>query len=470
MSDFATPSIIEVSCYKRSGDGQYWLRYPNGDKPYPSMFADARADAAAIAALNAQIRLGGAPAAAIAAAANLTTHPAAGSIKFNPGHYGDFNSVVFGSGALPVTAIPTAVKNEMNLIAPYPRVLGYQASIALSALEPTKGETDVSALYPNGFASGAALLKLMHDYLAAMTPPRRLIAKVQLGGFTSTHPGATDYSVIPKYIQTDATYGASGYRVSGVVTNVPAQHGWWGGDGNGHTYALCFHRGVCADRVTKMMQIISGYANDWPYFEGWAYEENSFVIGASSTNACPDFSPTNFTTNAENCMAAAALACPNTSVCYENTYGYDVPRTQAVSAFMAANRVDFGCTDSLGLTYMNAHGGAPYTWGAAIYVGLVPSGGTGSGVNYKAQNYAYFPEVQGTDMGAYGQFAGGYTKEDILAGFNTVTKPKKAYWCILPPGGNYGAALKPGSTWDAMGPWLNDAANALVNTSTPVNY
>lgn len=65
------PSRVDVAIYKPSYDGQYWGRYPNGDKP---QMAGAVSIAAAVSgALSTGIKMAGGAAAAVAASGALTT-------------------------------------------------------------------------------------------------------------------------------------------------------------------------------------------------------------------------------------------------------------------------------------------------------------------------------------------------------------------------------------------------------------
>ncbi len=377
--------------------------------------------------------------------------------KWRPGHAADFNTLMLSGDTL------TKIKPEIDAIAPYPLVLGYEPSFAWAALEPIKGENDTSSLYPNGYATGAALIKSIHDYLANMNPPRDLMVKLSVGAYTKTHPGSTDYSIIPQYIQTDSTYGAAGYRVAGTVTNT-SQHGWWGGDGNGNTYAACIHRSAVMARIIKMVQTIGAYCDNLPYFYGWNFDENSFVLGASSANGCPDYS----NSSADTQFRAYGSQCVGTFVkshfLFENSYAGTSQFSQSFMDFQMANGIVQSNTDVLGYTKYNP---SPYTWGMQAFCGFVPGGATGPATNYRDQGYPCMPEVQATDMGAYGQFGGGYTPADILQELNLVLKASRVWWTVLLGNASSYGNPKPGATWDQLGPFLNNPANALTNTTYP---
>ncbi len=381
--------------------------------------------------------------------------------KWNPGHRGDFNTVLFSGNTL------STIKSELDAIKPYPLVKGYQPNFTWASLEPVKGETDTSTLYPNGYATGATLIRSIYDYLAAMTPPRDIMVKLNVGAFTKTHPGATDYSIIPQYIQTDSTYGAAGYRVGGVLTNVVGQYGWWGGDGNGKTYAACIHRPAVMARIIKLVQTLGAYFDQLPYFYGWNFDENSFVLGTSSANGNPDYSNTLADTGFRNYVTSCQPIFVNSHFLFENSYAGTSQLSESFMDFQMQNGVVQSNTDTLGFTYSSAHSGAPYTWGMQSFVGLIPGGASGPATNYRDQGYPCMPEVQATDLGAYGQFGGGYSKEDILKELNQVLKASHAWWTVLTGAASSYGNIQPNSVWTAMGPFLNDPANALTNTAYP---
>jgi hypothetical protein len=397
-----------------------------------------------------------------------TTQSSSSTIKYNPGHYGSSPTLIQGSNDI------THITSIYNAIVPYTNVLGLAAVFSWGALEPTKGELDTSPTYPGGWATCRTKVRQFIDIMAAMSPPRQALIKIQLGAYTSTHPSINDFGIIPQYIQTDSTYGpTAGYRISGTTTTVPGRYGWWGGNGNGNTFSVALHRSVVTNRLKLLLAAIAAEADGDPNYEGTYFDEDSFIIGAWTANGPPDYSQTNFNTNVQSMLSFAVSQFQHTSVMWQVSFSGTSTNSQDFCAFMTANRVDWSNTDVLGKTYADAHAGQPYTWGAQAMCGFVPSGGTRPAVNYRDQGYSLFPEVQGNDLGAFNH-AGlpqASTKEDILAMANQVMKCRKLFWNImLPPASNWGGTLLPNSTWDFMGPYLNDPANALLNTSTPVNY
>src|SRR5207245_1942930 len=147
-----------------------------------------------------------------------------------------------------------------------------------------------------------------------------------------------DFSIIPAYVQNSpGTYGNAGYRVAGVVTQ-PGKGGWWGGDGNGNTYAAAMHRPAVADRVMKLYQALASYYNGHPLVEGGFFEENSFVYGAASNNACPDFSKSAIQANYQSTLVGTVASWTKTHVVFENTYFGDETSTQAYMDWMYQHR------------------------------------------------------------------------------------------------------------------------------------
>lgn len=381
---------------------------------------------------------------------------------WRPGHAAGFATIMSGTG------ISAPVKAEMDAIKPYSNVLGYMASCPWGWMEPIPGETDVTAQYPNGYATGAARIRQVYDYLAAMTPARDTTIKFQLGGFTSTHPGINDFSIIPQYIQTNSIYGPAGYRVAGTTTTVSGRYGWWGGDGNGNTYAACFHRSAIMNRLILLAKAMSTYFDGLAFFYGWSLDENSFVGGASSANNCPDFSNSTADVQLKAYISQCVGSWKRAHFLIENSYWGNPTQNQSLTDYLMKAGAVQSNTDVMGLTYSNAHNGNPLSWGMAQYCGF-SGGGTLPTFNYRDAGYPLMTEVQATDMGAYGQFAGGYTKEDILAELNQVLKATRAWWAVVNATEGSIPKLKPNSVWSFMGPFLNNPANALTNTTYPSN-
>jgi hypothetical protein len=99
MPNFSNPATVEISCYKRSGDGLYWPRYPNGDKPYPSMYGGGEADSAAAGALRTGVLLKGSPS-IISSASGVLSGGGTSKLRFNPGFYACFDYGGSGGASL----------------------------------------------------------------------------------------------------------------------------------------------------------------------------------------------------------------------------------------------------------------------------------------------------------------------------------------------------------------------------------
>lgn len=417
------------------------------------------------------------------ATVSATTFPPTNNVggfakKFNPGHYANFNTTFTGN----TTFSGSQVQAEMHAIAPYPNVLGYHAKIEWGALEPIAGPTDITPTYPKGYASGATLIKQMRDYLGAMTPPRRLVIYAGLGYVTSTHPSLNDFSVFPQWLQTDSTFGPSGgagYRIKNAdgtftTTRVSNRFGWWGagvGQG-GNTSTFSFSRPAVLARWIKLWQTLGDYFDSDPLIEGIDFAENSFTRGCQQLGQCPDFDLATFYQAEKDFMTAVAPHWPQTTFQWQNTFENNAADTQATLDWMMANNMDWGATDTLGYTYYTNHKNStgqnvPYGQGTQAMLGLVTPGST----NYVAQNRLVAMEVEAPDVGAYGGLAGSATPADILKLCNTVMNAHKMYWVVLTnPASSYGASFHPEAQWGALGPWLNDPANALTNRTYPSNY
>lgn len=396
-----------------------------------------------------------------------------GNKKHTPGHYGNFNTSIANAAYV----LGGDVLNQFNAIKPYQRIVGMHQKIEWGPLEPIKGELDVTAQYPQGYATGARLIKSLRDYLASMTPPRKLVPYAGTGYVTSTHPGSTDYGTFPKWLVTDPAYGSpgggtAGYKVKNAdgtftTTRVAGAYGWWGADigQGGRTCTFSFSRPAILARYIKMWQVFGDYFNDDDMIEGIDFAENSFIRGANQLGGCPDFDYNVWLQSERDFLTAIAPHWPDTPIQWQNTFENNGADTQTTLDWMMANGIEWGSTDTFGQTYVNSHNGSPYTQGAQGMCGKLTAGSR----NYRDEGRMLAPEIEAPDFGAY--LGGGYTPADILTCLNTTLKAGKAYWVILTnPASTYGASFKPAGQWDTLGPFLNDPANALLNTSRPSNY
>lgn len=392
-----------------------------------------------------------------------------GTKKFTGGHFGNFNTAIT-SGGFNATA-----KAEMTAIAPYQNILGFHSKMEWGALEPISGPTDITAKYPKGYATGAALIQQIRDYLASMTPPRKLVIYAGTGYVNNIFPGHSDFSVFPQWLQTDSSFGptgGAGYKVTSggvtTTTRVTDRFGWWGasvGQG-GDTCTISFSRPAVLNRFIQLWQVLGDYFDGDPMIEAVDFAENSFIRGANQLGSCPDFNLATFYAAEQTFLTAIAPHWPTTALQWQNTFENNGPDTQATMDWMMAHNFDWGSTDTRGQTYVNSNGGLPYTQGAQIMCGLLTSGS----INYRDQGRLMAPEVEAPDFGAY--IGGGYTPQDILNCANQTLKAHRMYWCVLTnPASTYGASFKPSAQWGTLGPFLNDPANALTHAHTrPSNF
>jgi hypothetical protein len=390
---------------------------------------------------------------------------ATGRKKFTGGHWGNFNTSITGTG------FTSTAKAEMAAIAPYQNIPGFHSKMEWGALEPISGPTDTSAKYPKGYATGAALIQSIIDYLGSMTPPRKLVIYAGTGYVTSTHPVSTDWSVFPQWLQTDSTFGptgGAGYKVGTTTTRVNTRFGWWGADvgQGGVVCTFAFSRPAVLARYIQLWQVLGDYFDSDPMIEAIDFAENSFTRGAQQLGSCPDFNLATFYQAEKDFLTAITPHWPTTGVQWQNTFENNGPDTQATMDWMMANNIDWGSTDTYGMAYVNSHGGLPYTQGAQAMCGLLTSGSN----NYRDMGRLLGPEIEAPDFGAY--LGGGYTAQDILNCANQILHARRLYWVVLTNAAStYGASFKPSGQWGSLGPFLNDPANALTFANVrPSNY
>jgi hypothetical protein len=211
---------------------------------------------------------------------------ATGRKKFTGGHWGNFNTSITGTG------FTSTAKAEMAAIAPYQNIPGFHSKMEWGALEPISGPTDTSAKYPKGYATGAALIQSIIDYLGSMTPPRKLVIYAGTGYVTRTNPSSTDFNTFPQWLQTDSAFGPSGgagYKVGTTITRVSGRYGWWGADTGqgGVTCTFSFMRPAVLNRYIQMWQVFGDYFDSVPGLEAIDFAENSFIRGAQQLGGCP---------------------------------------------------------------------------------------------------------------------------------------------------------------------------------------
>lgn len=370
-------------------------------------------------------------------------------IQWSPGHWMNNNHMVTqgeagsGLGSSPVLAEINDINNTV--------CVGYLLSITWSALDPNANGT------LNTTFVDAVISKLQTAYDRAY----KVFLILECGAFSQTHPGNTDSSIIPlPIISNVGLYGQSGYRVAGVTTQPVAVSGWWGGDGNGNTYAAAMHRPAIMNKLIGTVQALGAKYNNNQAFDGIVIRENSLYCGALGQNLCPDFNNGAWDTQNRALVNATIAAFPNKNVVYENTFykGGGGPPTgetycQNFTAFLMANRCAIGSADVVGHSKIGAGG----SWGMDAYFGNSISNSTYTGPDYRAQNAACIIECEGPDYNRY-------ALADLYSAVINDYKAKYVFWTRATAG------FPTNALWPQLKTFL--AANPLPPASLgyPSNY
>ena len=369
-----------------------------------------------------------------------TTPTPAGThqIKWNPGHYMASYGIVTGGGS------STFVANEMNDLNNQDAILGYRMLITWGAIEPTKGNYDFSVI-------DAALQRLKTQY----NKPKRLV--VMLVWYSPRAWSSGDGSVIPTYIQTDPTYGAS---------PVAGSYGWWGKSANGQStgmYAPAVYYAPVMDRYIAAVQALGHHLDSDPNFEAFYVQENSAIVQAAAAFGVndPHYSDAAFVAQSERMLTAATAAFPHTSVIMANAFLASGAASVALEEWMAANRIAASTADTWGQSAINTYGTSHLSAGVQAYLGTeTADGGT---TDLRPKMTAMF-DVESGDMTTnyFAKWGGPYSPQDIVNALNQTFKASHAFWTRMV--GNTPAPAQ----------WVNVAAvcaaNPLVRTQYPANY
>jgi hypothetical protein len=197
-------SQVEISIFKTSFDGLYWGRYPNGDKPSGDGGA-AAVGVNASASLTTKVKLSGGGSVASAVAATLSGGGGGATRVWNPGIYMDSNTVIFKG-----QTAASRIASELSTAISTNGCVGHCAFITWSCLEPSQDTYNT------------AILDEIYNTLSPSG--KRMMIIIEVGAFTSTHPGTNDDSILPLYLQQSvSTYGQAGWRItSASMTAAPA--------------------------------------------------------------------------------------------------------------------------------------------------------------------------------------------------------------------------------------------------------
>jgi hypothetical protein len=369
-----------------------------------------------------------------------TTPPSTGShqIKWNPGHYMASYGIVTGGGS------SSFVANEMNDLNNRDAILGYRMLITWGAIEPTKGNYDFSVI-------DAALQRLKTAY----NKPKRLV--VMLVWYSPRAWSGVDGSVVPAYIQTDPTYGAS---------PVAGSFGWWGKSANGVStgmYAPAVYYAPVMDRYIAAVQALGHHLDSDPNVEAFYVQENSAIVQAAASFGVndPHYSDDAWSTQQKRLLTAATAAFPHTSVIIANTWFASGAAAVDLEQWMAANRIAASTADTWGQSAITTYGTNGLSAGVQAYLGVeTKDGGT---TDLRPKMTAMF-DVESGDMTTtyFAKYGGPFAPQDIVNALNQTFKASHAFWTRMV------------GTTPAPAQWVNVAAvcaaNPLLRTEYPANY
>jgi len=378
--------------------------------------------------------------------------PTSGSIKWNPGNYMASDTILYAGNTL------ATVQSEMDDIRGFDNILGYRVFITWGALEPSEGNYDFDVL-------DAILNRLKTQY----TKPKHMVVVVLPGPFGSSMPSGGSGRVIPTYLQTDATYGAS---------PVTQSYGWWGQQSGGVStgpYVAALYRPAVMNRMIALVQAMGAHYDNDPYFEGLMFQEDAWMV--SSWSVAPDYSEAAFISQLERLLTASTAAFPHTNVIMENTWAGDPTTTQNFELWMVNNRIAPGTADTVGQSAFNmGYSAGGLNWGLQAYLGVVSSGSKYSGGDLRPRSRAML-DVEGYDISGnyYADWGApaGYRPSDIITALNSTYEASHAFWTHFSGsegvlGGGTVQSAAPWATWSSLAPVINAAP--LTHTGYPANY
>jgi hypothetical protein len=431
-----------------------------------------------------------------AASSSSGGSPTGKRVKWNPGHYGASGGIARPGDAL------SKFTPEMDQMCKDDWIVGYRLLITWSALDAgpftftssvggstsgtltaapgdatywvafSTGEyrsvtvTGTGASWSGALSAGSvttaqlyttALLDAVLDRLKThYARPKQLVITLLPMSFSGGTRTPKDFSVVPRYLTTDAAYGPSPDGSS---------QGWWGpppGQTQG-LYTAATYRLAVAARYAALGAALGAKYDADPSFEAILDQEDSAVVQAAYDYPPKDgtYSEVAHVTAMKSYLTTWLTAFPHTSVVSENTFIYDATGTQEFEAWMIANRIAPGSADSSGQSYYDANHAAN-SWGQAAYFGVTASGSTWSGPDSRGVARAMM-DVEGPDIASSTHSPPqplATTPLDIVNGLNKTVKASHAFWCNVPQ--------DPTIKWAAVTSVLQ--ANPLTNTDYPGNY
>lgn len=394
-----SPSRIEISIPTPSADGQYWGRYPNGDKP-SGLIASASVALQASGGLSTQIEAA-ASAGILSSASGALTGGGGHPLKWNPGHY--MGSAVRTNSTNSALAQKNTEIDTMK--ASGANVLGWMGKYQWPALQST-----VSTAFNLSFIDTDYMRVA---YTAGVATGKHMIIEIMVDAFSNT-PGA----ILPAFILNNPAFGAG---ANGT------QNGYWTING-GSGVVVALWRIPLMNAMIALWQAIAshvlpdGFTVDTsPYIEQMmTWEINS----PTSADSGGGYTSAAYVTNLHSLVQAHNTAFPHTLGIAENNFCNDAATTLQFQTYLKNNRWGGGGPDMPGyswLTGQSPFGGSlnKLTWGQQAFTGVTTP-------TYPAGNpdlrglMPHSQEVQDPELvGFAGQFAAApWTPQDIM---NSVT-------------------------------------------------
>jgi hypothetical protein len=358
-------------------------------------------------------------------------------MKWNPGHYMASYNVLFGGSTI------SKVQAELDDLDNHDAILGYRVYITWAELEPTKGNYDFSLL-------DAILQRLKTGY----NKPKRLVIYLWL--YYQGSMRSNDARILPLYVQSDPTYGAS---------PVAGRYGWWGKNSNGEStgqYAPALYYPPLMDRLIALVQALGKRYDGDPNVEAIQFMENATIAQSAARlgSLDPNYSDAAWLAQTQRMLTAAKAAFPHTNVVMDNSYFLHASFGIALTQWLAANRMSLGAPDTWGQSGLDTYGTTHQNDGLETYFGASNFGGTDLRSKMPLMMAIESPELQGTYFAKYG---GPWTPTDMIAALNRTYGASYAFWTRMT-----GSAVPDAATWSSVAAAC--AAHPLTNTRYPANY
>jgi hypothetical protein len=427
----------------------------------------------------------------------VTTHPGAGQVKWNPGHYGASGGLAYPNDQF------SKFTPEMDDMLKDDWIKGYRIFITWSALDAgpvsfsgsvgggTSGTLSTAvtngsywAAFGNGEhrqvtvdgtsvtwsgAISAGSVTNAHLYTTSMLDqmlarmkthygkPKQLVIAVVALSFSGGSRNPSDNSRIPKYITTNKAYGPSPDSGS---------YGWWGPPVGTHVgaYTAALYRPAVAAQYAALGEALGAKYDSDPNFEAIMDQENSAVVGPANNfpPGDPTYSDEAYLAAQQSFLSAWVKAFPHTNVVSENTFMKGSGATQELATWMFSNRVAPGTADVSGQSYYDL--GKPLNnWGLMAYAGQTAQYSAFKGTDQRG-TVRPMVDVEGPDIGNATGVKISATPLDIVNGLNKTLKASHAFWCHIPAG----RGSTPAPKWAEVTAVLK--SNPLTNTGYPGNY